>query len=248
MKKRWERLIAAVMSVVMVQTVCPPQAMALAASEVKEAAEYLEIDQLFSATQSAVTTDSPENVETQTSAALFQDGAVRIYHALQLYAIGSNAVVHSGDAQAETFGTGTVLTGEDGQVLVYGQSQNYRLMNDIALPEGAAWALPSGFTGTFVSEGESTEAPLYDQDTDTVYLYNNYQLITLSAEDELKTVLSGGDLWPGPGGVRRGPAVGVYPGPQLCGGPELHRPDAGAEGGGDSQRYYTGGFQRPGWA
>ena len=36
MKKRWERLIAAVMSVVMVQTVCPPQAMALAASEVKE--------------------------------------------------------------------------------------------------------------------------------------------------------------------------------------------------------------------
>lgn len=194
MKKRWERLIAAVMSVVMVQTVCPPQAMALAASEVKEAAEYLEIDQLFSATQSAVTTDSPENVETQTSAALFQDGAVRIYHALQLYAIGSNAVVHSGDAQAETFGTGTVLTGEDGQVLVYGQSQNYRLMNDIALPEGAAWALPSGFTGTFVSEGESTEAPLYDQDTDTVYLYNNYQLITLSAEDELKTVLSGDNV------------------------------------------------------
>lgn len=194
MKKRWERLIAAVMSVVMVQTVCPPQAMALAASEVKEAAEYLEIDQLFSATQSAVTTDSPENVETQTSAALFQDGAVRIYHALQLYAIGSNAVVHSGDAQAETFGTGTVLTGEDGQVLVYGQSQNYRLMNDIALPEGAAWALPSGFTGTFVSEGESTEAPLYDQDTDTVYLYNNYQLMTLSAEDELKTVLSGDNV------------------------------------------------------
>lgn len=194
MKKRWERLIAAVMSVVMVQTVCPPQAMALAASEVKEAAEYLEIDQLFSATQSAVTTDSPENVETQTSAALFQDGAVRIYHALQLYAIGSNAVVHSGDAQAETFGTGTVLTDENGQVLLYDSDGTYQLMNDIALPDGTAWTLPSEFTGTFVSEGESTEAPLYDQDTDTVYLYNNYQLMTLSAEDELKTVLSGDNV------------------------------------------------------
>lgn len=194
MKKRWERLIAAVMSVVMVQTVCPPQAMALAASEVKEAAEYLEIDQLFSATQSAVTTDSPENVETQTSAALFQDGAVRIYHALQLYAIGSNAVVHSGDAQAETFGTGTVLTDENGQVLLYNSDGSYQLMNDIELPEGATWALPSGFSGTFVSEGESTEAPLYDEDTDTIYIYNNYQLLTRAAEDELKTVLSGDNV------------------------------------------------------
>ena len=194
MKKRWERLIAAVMSVVMVQTVCPPQAMALAASEVKEAAEYLEIDQLFSATQSAVTTDSPENVETQTSAALFQDGAVRIYHALQLYAIGSNAVVHSGDAQAETFGTGTVLTDENGQVLLYDSDGSYQLMNDIALPEGTTWTLPSGFSGTFVSEGESTEAPLYDEDTDTIYIYNNYQLLTRAAEDELKTVLSGDNV------------------------------------------------------
>lgn len=194
MKKRWERLIAAVMSVVMVQTVCPPQAMALAASEVKEAAEYLEIDQLFSATQSAVTTDSPENVETQTSAALFQDGAVRIYHALQLYAIGSNAVVHSGDAQAETFGTGTVLTDDNGQVLLYDSDGSYQLMNDIALPEGTTWTLPSGFSGTFVSEGESTEAPLYDEDTDTIYIYNNYQLLTRAAEDELKTVLSGDNV------------------------------------------------------
>lgn len=194
MKKRWERLIAAVMSVVMVQTVCPPQAMALAASEVKEAAEYLEIDQLFSATQSAVTTDSPENVETQTSAALFQDGAVRIYHALQLYAIGSNAVVHSGDAQAETFGTGTVLTDDNGQVLLYNSDGSYQLMNDIALPDGTAWTLPSGFSGTFVSEGESTEAPLYDEDTDTIYIYNNYQLLTRAAEDELKTVLSGDNV------------------------------------------------------
>ena len=194
MKKRWERLIAAVMSVVMVQTVCPPQAMALAASEVKEAAEYLEIDQLFSATQSAVTTDSPENVETQTSATLFQDGAVRIYHALQLYAIGSNAVVHSGDAQAETFGTGTVLTDENGQVLLYDSDGSYQLMNDIALPDGTMWTLPSGFSGTFVSEGESTEAPLYDEDTDTIYIYNNYQLLTRAAEDELKTVLSGDNV------------------------------------------------------
>lgn len=194
MKKRWERLIAAVMSVVMVQTVCPPQAMALAASEVKEAAEYLEIDQLFSATQSAVTTSSPENVETQTSAALFQDGAVRIYHALQLYAIGSNAVVHSGDAQAETFGTGTVLTDDNGQVLLYDSDGSYQLMNDIALPDGTMWTLPSGFSGTFVSEGESTEAPLYDEDTDTIYIYNNYQLLTRAAEDELKTVLSGDNV------------------------------------------------------
>lgn len=194
MKKRWERLIAAVMSVVMVQTVCPPQAMALAASEVKEAAEHLEIDQVFSATQSAVTTDSPENVETQTSAALFQDGAVRIYHALQLYAIGSNAVVHSGDAQAETFGTGTVLTDDNGQVLLYNSDGSYQLMNDIALPDGTMWTLPSGFSGTFVSEGESTEAPLYDEDTDTIYIYNNYQLLTRAAEDELKTVLSGDNV------------------------------------------------------
>lgn len=194
MKKRWERLIAAVMSVVMVQTVCPPQAMALAASEVKEAAEYLEIDQLFSPTQSSVATDSPENVETQTSAALFQDGAVRIYHALQLYAIGSNAVVHSGDAQAETFGTGTVLTDDNGQVLLYNSDGSYQLMNDIALPDGTMWTLPSGFSGTFVSEGESTEAPLYDEDTDTIYIYNNYQLLTRAAEDELKTVLSGDNV------------------------------------------------------
>lgn len=67
-------------------------------------------------------------------------------------------------------------------------------MNDIALPDGTMWTLPSGFSGTFVSEGESTEAPLYDEDTDTIYIYNNYQLLTRAAEDELKTVMSGDNV------------------------------------------------------
>ena len=103
-------------------------------------------------------------------------------------------MVHSGDAQAETFGTGTVLTDENGQVLLYDSDGSYQLMNDIALPDGTMWTLPSGFSGTFVSEGESTEAPLYDEDTDTIYIYNNYQLLTRAAEDELKTVLSGDNV------------------------------------------------------
>ena len=52
-------------------------------------------------------------------------------------------------------------------------------MNEIPLTAKTMWTLPEGFTGTF-AEAPKEDAPLYDKESDTVYVYNNYQLLLIA--------------------------------------------------------------------
>ena len=129
---------------------------------------------------------APAENEAQTKAAadtnLYQDGSICIYNEQQLRAIGNGAQVYEGDASADTFGTGAALTKEDGSALTYAADGTYTLMNDIPLTKGSAWTLPEGFAGAFKSDGGSSTT-VYDSETDTIYLYHQYQLEVIAASE-----------------------------------------------------------------
>lgn len=135
-----------------------------------------------------------EENKAQTKAAadtdLYQDGSICIYNEQQLRAIGNGAQVYEGDASADTFGTGAALTKEDGSALTYAADGTYTLMNDIPLTKGSAWTLPEGFAGAFNDAEVTEDAPLYDAETDTIYVYHQYQLATINDPEALKTVMS----------------------------------------------------------
>ena len=137
---------------------------------------------------------APAENEAQTKAAadtnLYQDGSICIYNEQQLRAIGNGAQVYEGDASADTFGTGAALTKEDGSALTYAADGTYTLMNDITLAKGSAWTLPEGFAGAFNDAEVTEDAPLYDAETDTIYVYHQYQLATINDPEALKTVMS----------------------------------------------------------
>lgn len=137
---------------------------------------------------------APAENEAQTKAAadtnLYQDGSICIYNEQQLRAIGNGAQVYEGDASADTFGTGAALTKEDGSALTYAADGTYTLMNDIPLAKGSAWTLPEGFAGAFNDAEVTEDAPLYDAETDTIYVYHQYQLATINDPEALKTVMS----------------------------------------------------------
>src|SRR5699024_10350014 len=105
-------------------------------------------------------------------------------------AIGTGTQVYEGDASADTFGTGAVLTNEEGNTLTYAADGSYTLMNDIPLTKESIWTLPEGFAGSFQGAEITAEKPLYDAETDTIYVYNNYQLATINDPDAIKTVMS----------------------------------------------------------
>lgn len=137
---------------------------------------------------------APAESEAQTKAAadtnLYQDGSICIYNEQQLRAIGNGAKVYEGDASADTFGTGAALTKEDGSALTYAADGTYTLMNDIPLTKGSPWTLPEGFAGAFNDAEVTADAPLYDAETDTIYVYHQYQLATINDPEALKTVMS----------------------------------------------------------
>ena len=97
-----------------------------------------------------------------------------IYNYRQLLQIGTGPQMFSGDKD------GNVGTGEpvlaDGVELTYAADASYCLMNDIPIDMENIWNFPSDFTGSITSSAERTDNTVYDVDTDTIYVYNRYQL------------------------------------------------------------------------
>ena len=71
---------------------------------------------------------------------------------------------------------------DNDKTITYASDANYKLMNEIPLTAETIWTLPEGFTGTF-AEAPKEDAPLYDKESDTVYVYNNYQLLLIASEN-----------------------------------------------------------------
>ncbi|HIU50964.1 MAG TPA: hypothetical protein IAD22_08135 [Candidatus Limousia pullorum] len=123
----------------------------------------------------------------------FEEGKIKIYNAEQLKAIGTNVTVKSGDTEESTFGTGEDITA-DGKAVTYSLDAQYILMNGISLSAPDFWCLPENFTGSFTAKTDKSENPvLYDETTDTIYIYSNYQLMVLASENSEKEPVMTGD-------------------------------------------------------
>ena len=133
-----------------------------------------------------VKAESTDNID-----AYYKDSKICIYNYEQLKQIGSDAYVYTGDKDG-TIGSGDVVKSE-GTELKYGADAQYILMNDIQMNSEQIWSVPDSFTGTITgTEVEENETPtLYDKETDTIYIYNPYQLMVLAQEEsETEPVMS----------------------------------------------------------
>ena len=128
------------------------------------------------------------------SADLYENGVIKIYNIEQLQAIGTGSPVRMNDTEKELFGTGEEVV-DGGKVVTYASDADYMLMNEIPLTAEAIWTLPEGFTGTF-AETPKEDAPLYDKESDTVYVYNNYQLLLIASENSAEEPIMSYDMIP----------------------------------------------------
>lgn len=113
-------------------------------------------------------TAQPEQPEESSDQTLYQDGKILIYTCDQLKEIGS----------------GNTVTGEDGTDITYASDAQYAIAEDIELTgDMLQWQLPEDFTGSITPLTEtSDDLTLYDAQSDTIYLYNPYQLAVLHEE------------------------------------------------------------------
>ena len=133
-----------------------------------------------------VKAESTDNID-----AYYKDSKICIYNFEQLKQIGSDAYIYTGDNDGK-IGSGDVVKSE-GTELKYGSDAQYILMNDIQMNSEQIWSVPDSFTGTITgTKVEENETPtLYDKETDTIYIYNPYQLMVLAQEEsETEPVMS----------------------------------------------------------
>lgn len=116
----------------------------------------------------------------------YKDGKILIYNYEQLKQIGSDAFVYTKDKEGN-IGTGDIVV-NDGTQLTYGKDAQYLLMNEIKMDTKSIWNVKDDFTGKIEGEAiKEDETPtLYDKKTDTIYIYNPYQLMVLEQEDSDK--------------------------------------------------------------
>lgn len=129
------------------------------------------------------TTETTESIETYC-----QNNKICIYNYNQLKQIGSDACVYTGDKDG-TIGSGEVVKNEETE-LRYTSDAQYVLMSDIEMSTDYIWTLPNNFTGSITgTTRESTS--LYNKETDTITIYNPYQLMVLAQDNsETEPVMS----------------------------------------------------------
>ena len=135
------------------------------------------------------TQEEPKNITE-----IYENGVIKIYNLRQLQSIGTGLAVRAYDMHEEQFGTGEEVLAE-GQAITYSSGADYMLMNEIALPSENIWTLPEGFTGTFAGT-PAEDAVLYAKESDTVYVYNNYQLRLIASENSAEEPMMSSDMIP----------------------------------------------------
>lgn len=118
---------------------------------------------------------SSENTD-ESAKSLYQDGKILIYTYDQLAEIGSG--------QTLTDASGLAVTDENGAEITYALDAQYAIAEDIELTDDMLqWQLPEGFAGSITPLAESSDdLTLYDAQSDTIYLYNPYQMTVLHGE------------------------------------------------------------------
>lgn len=127
-------------------------------------------------TDSELVESSSENTD-ESAKSLYQDGKILIYTCDQLAEIGSG--------QTLTDASGLAVTDENGAEITYALDAQYAIAEDIELTDDMLqWQLPEGFAGSITPLAESSDdLTLYDAQSDTIYLYNPYQMTVLHGEN-----------------------------------------------------------------
>ena len=69
-------------------------------------------------------------------------------------------------------------------------------MKDISLNGNDIWTLPSDFTGAFNHGTVDENSTLYDSSTDTIYIYNDYQLKIIQSDNSENEPVMSQDMLP----------------------------------------------------
>ena len=127
-------------------------------------------------TDSELAESSSESTD-ESAKSLYQDGKILIYTCDQLAEIGSG--------QTLTDASGLAVTDENGAEITYALDAQYAIAEDIELTgDMLQWQLPEGFTGSITPLAESSDdLTLYDAQSDTIYLYNPYQMAVLHGKN-----------------------------------------------------------------
>ena len=133
-------------------------------------------------------TAQPEQPEESSDQTLYQDGKILIYTCDQLAKIGSG--------QTLTDANGTTVTDENGAEISYALDAQYAIAEDIELTgDMLLWQLPEDFTGSITPLKETSDGlTLYDTQSDTIYLYNLYQMAVLHEESPDTEPVMDGDV------------------------------------------------------
>lgn len=126
---------------------------------------------------------------------IYENNVIKIYNTKQLQAIGSNSIVTSTDNYESNYGTGQQISVND-EYITYSLSSKYQLMKDISLNGNDIWTLPSDFTGTFNHGTVDENSTLYDSSTDTIYIYNDYQLKIIQSDNSENEPVMSQDMLP----------------------------------------------------
>ena len=124
----------------------------------------------------------------QTGNGYYIDGKICIYNYNQLLMIGTGAVVYTGDKDG-SIGEGEPVFTEETE-LTYAANATYCLMNDILMDTENIWDVPAGFSGTITSAAENAGTTVYDAETDTIHVYNRYQLALMKEDSGNEPVMS----------------------------------------------------------
>ena len=146
-------------------------------------------DQEFSDSEETIINpdDIPDDPD-QAGNGHYIDGKICIYNYSQLLMIGTGAAVFTGDKDG-SIGEGEPVLA-DGTELTYAADASYCLMNDILMDTENIWDVPAGFSGTITSGSENAGTAVYDAETDTIHVYNRYQLALMKADSGSEPVMS----------------------------------------------------------
>ena len=137
-------------------------------------------DQGFTDGEETITEDENTSDTLEEANPDYEDGKICIYNYQQLLQIGTGTQMLSGDKDGNVGEGDKVLA--DGAELTYASDASYCLMNDIPIDNENVWNFPSDFTGSITSSSERTGNTVYDSVTDTIYVYNRYQLELMKGE------------------------------------------------------------------
>ena len=169
MKKLLAFVSVLLVVILMNSMILPAAAAAVEAGELTEPTEQTEYEDYQ-------VPDENEYPQAEESQSLVDDNRIILIDSYeQLLLIGSG----------KTFGSGA-------NAAAYSSDGAYRLTGDIALPRHTRWSLPEGFAGRIIPTPTENQ-PLYDNATDTIYIYNPYQLAVMAMEDADSQPLLTGD-------------------------------------------------------